>query len=385
MRISHSIAAVENEAAGTTVVVWQLAEHAQASGHPTKILSIGGDNVERNRRFELIDCSWDYKSVPGLSRYRFSKSMAKKFELNSMGADIYHSHGMWLMPNMYPALKKSVNSPPVVHTPHGTISDWALNFSKWKKRFTWAAAQKRAFLKADLMHATSNQEAEDIRKLGFKGPIAVIPNGIEIPGSEIRQPHSNSGSRTLLYLGRIHPKKGLSDLIEAWSLVREKHKDWQLKIVGPDEIGHRAELEILTKKLNAVDVSFHEPIYGGEKYQVLASADLFVLPTHSENFGIAVGESLAAGTPVVCTKGAPWPQLLEYDCGWWVDVGVKGVSVALDGAMTLSPQVLREKGKNGRALIEHKFGWPEVSDRFISMYEWLLGDRRTTHPDIFLG
>ena len=139
----------------------------------------------------------------------------------------------------------------------------------------------------------------------------------------------DAADRVVLSLGRIHPKKGLDRLVRAWAKVEAAHPDWRLRIVGPAELGHDAELRALAASLNLSRVSIEPAIYGEEKYTAFREADIFVLPTLNENFAMTVAESLAAGTPVISTKGAPWAGLEVERCGWWIDHGIEPLAAAL--------------------------------------------------------
>ena len=174
--------------------------------------------------------------------------------------------------------------------------------------------------------------------------------------------------KTALFLGRIYPVKGLPMLIEAWAHVRPH--GWRLQIVGPDEAGHRAEVEtaVFAAGLDEV-VSFADPLEGSAKQEVFFDADLFVLPTQSENFGMAIGEALAHGLPVLTTTGAPWPMLPQRGCGWWVEPTVEGLAAGLRQATALDAATLQAMGAKGREFVSAAFGWERVAGQFVSMYE----------------
>jgi len=173
-------------------------------------------------------------------------------------------------------------------------------------------------------------------------------------------------------LSRIHPVKGLLDLVEAWHAVRPH--GWRMVIAGGDENGHLDEVrtEIGKRKLE------HEFTFVGEvrdeaKWDLYRSADLFVLPTKSENFGIVIAEALAAGTPVITTKGTPWEELQTHRCGWWVEPNAGAVAGALRQACNLSDKERQVMGDRGRKLIEDKYTWPAAAKQMLAVYQWMLG------------
>lgn len=199
----------------------------------------------------------------------------------------------------------------------------------------------------------------------------VIPHGVAV--GEVLKVHNvndHQRTRTVLCLGRLHPLKGLDLLIDAWKIVATDYPNWQLQIIGPDEQGTLTSLRDQVRRL-ALDnqITFKGPIYSVEKAKVIANADLFVLPTRSENFGIVVAEALACGVPVITTKGAPWGELITERCGWWVEVGVAPLVAALKAAMGLTDAERREMGENGRRLVEAKYQWPMIAKEMAKVYE----------------
>jgi glycosyltransferase involved in cell wall biosynthesis len=182
---------------------------------------------------------------------------------------------------------------------------------------------------------------------------------------------ATDSGRVLLSLGRIHPKKGLDRLIRAWVRVESAYPEWRLRIVGPDELGHASQLAALAAELKTQRVSIEGPVAGDAKTAAYREADLFVLPTLNENFGITVAEALAAGTPVIATKGAPWHGLAREGCGWWIDHGVEPLVATLAEAMDMERGVLRAKGAKGRAWMKRDFSWDRVAHDMLDVYGWL--------------
>jgi glycosyltransferase involved in cell wall biosynthesis len=257
------------------------------------------------------------------------------------------------------------------------LSPEALAFSRQRKALFWSLLQGPAYANAAAWHATSDAEAEDLRQFGVTAPIAIIPNGVdEAPTfGGFLSPSPPKGTHTLLFLSRIHPKKGLMNLLAAWQHVSDQFPTWHLRIVGPDEAGHAGELTSRIRALGLSRITLEPPVFGDEKWKLLASADLFVLPTQNENFGIVVAEALSAGVPAIVTKGAPWSGLQENECGWWIDQGVAPLSNALNVAMRLSDGELYALGENGRVWVRQAFGWERIARNMISVYDWLGSDR----------
>jgi glycosyltransferase involved in cell wall biosynthesis len=259
------------------------------------------------------------------------------------------------------------------------LSDWALRRGRLKKMLAWRTYQRRDLAVANAFHVTSHQEAEEVRSLGFRQPIAVVPNGIKCP--ETMPPNERlAGRRRMLFLSRIHPKKGLPNLLRAWRKAAPP-AEWQLLIAGPDANGHAAEVRQLAADLQLDgQVSFHGPVADDEKWALYRRADLFVLPSFSENFGIVVGEALAAELPVIATVATPWRALQEQKIGWWVQPSVEDLAKAIANAVSLADGQREVMGKNGAAWVRKYFSWISVAQQMTQFYQWLLnGGVRPPH------
>jgi glycosyltransferase involved in cell wall biosynthesis len=276
------------------------------------------------------------------------------------------------MPNIYPAWAKRrwPGTAKLVHSPRGMLGEPALNISKLKKRVFWTLLQRAALEAADCLHATADSEYEEIRASGLAAPIAVIPNGIDIP--EIGgHPRPSERLRVILSLGRIHPKKGLDRLVCAWANLEREFPDWCVRIVGPAERGHDAELRELTNRLGLQRVTIEEPVYGDAKTAIYRASDLFILPTLNENFAVTVAEALAAEVPVISTNGAPWAGLETERCGWWIEQGADPLTQAMAHALSLPRSELYAMGARGRTWMARDYGWDKVAREMGTVYAWL--------------
>ena len=289
--------------------------------------------------------------------------------------DLLHGHGVWLPANHTCSKIARDLRLPLVITPHGMLTQWSFHHKHLKKRLAWKIYQKRDLESARVVHVTAMSEGDDLRVLGYKGPLAIISNGVDIPEWK-EQPRIQKEIRTALFVSRIHPKKGLLNLVDAWSRV--KPKDWRMVVAGPDEGGYSVVVQRAIREKGLEDVfSLQGPVFGEDLKELYRRADLFILPTFNENFGIAVAEALAFGIPVITTQGTPWGELVEKDCGWWVPVGVEPLIPALKQATESSMERLREMGKRGRKLVEERYTWPVVAQRMKTLYEWVLGGGAT--------
>jgi glycosyltransferase involved in cell wall biosynthesis len=241
---------------------------------------------------------------------------------------------------------------------------------RWRKRVMWHLGQGQTLKRADALHATAESEYEDIRRLGLTQAVCVVPNGIDVPR---RMAKSTNGRRRLLYLGRMHRKKGIDLLLRAWRAVQGRVPDWEVVIAGPDDGGELPRMQRLASELRVERVSFLGPVYGEEKLALYRSAHLYVLPTHSENFAITVAEALAAGTPAIVTRGAPWRGLADNDSGWWIEIGVDPLVACLEKAVALPHARLAEMGENGRTWMAREFSWEAIGQQMKRVYEFLRG------------
>ncbi|MEA5596119.1 glycosyltransferase [Rivularia sp. UHCC 0363] len=303
-------------------------------------------------------------------------------QLASLELDLIHNHGLWMFPNLYARQAAVKNELPLIISPEGMLESWSLKNNWYKKALPWFLYERKNLNSAIAFHATSTEEAQSIRKLGFKQPIALIPNGVNIPSFE-EQPSKEiliqtfpelADKKWLLFLSRIHPKKGMDNLLNVWHSLTTKFSDWHLIIAGPDLTGYQSKLEALVEKLNLKHyVTFTGMLSGEYKASALSNADLFVLPTHSENFGIVIAESLAYGVPVITTRGTPWKDLQLHKCGWWIDDNQQSLHIALNEAMNMSSEERQGMGLRGRNLVETKYSWNFVARDMANVYRWILG------------
>jgi glycosyltransferase involved in cell wall biosynthesis len=295
--------------------------------------------------------------------------------------DILHDNGIWLRHNHRLAAFAEKRGIPRVVSTRGMLEPWALNYKGLRKKIAWRLYQ-RYDLKQSLCHiATGEAEARSLQDLGLRVPIAIVPNGVDVPeerpssfASESEKALRNGRERTALFLGRIYPIKGLPMLIEAWARVRPD--GWLLRIAGPGEAGHQKQVERAVSAAGLGEVvSFTGPIEPQMRTSTYLDADLFVLPTHSESFGMVVAEALAHGLPVLTTTRAPWSLLREGGCGWWVDATVDGIAEGLRQATRLDSDILRSMGAKGRALVNARFSWKRIADLMLLTYDAILTDK----------
>jgi glycosyltransferase involved in cell wall biosynthesis len=300
--------------------------------------------------------------------------------------DIVHVDGLWHPFCHLGARFARLQGKPTIITPHGMLEPWSLRTKRLKKSLAAWLYQRSDLSRATALQATVLSEAGHFRAFGLRTPIAVIPYSMVMPKLRGLRPKLAGGCRRLLFLSRVHPKKGVLELVRAAAAQRRQLEagGWVLTIAGPDEGGHLKVVQSEVQRLGlGALVEFHAAVEGAKKWALYRSADLFVLPTYSENFGLVVAEALACGTPVLTTQGAPWQGLVQHRCGWWPAVGQAPLEKALALALRTPRAELAAMGKRGQAWITKDFSWPAVSKKWGQCYHWLL--QRGNAPDLFLG
>ena len=284
---------------------------------------------------------------------------------------IIHDHGIWLPSNHAAAnAAHRLRIPRVVHL-HGMLQPWALDHRAWKKQFVWWLYQRRDLASASICVVTSSIEAEATRTAGLRQPIAIIPIGVPMPTGEQR-PSGDRKIHSALFLSRIHPVKGLLNLVAAWDKARPE--GWRMIVAGGNEEGHLQQLERTIRETGLQgDFEVVGHVEGEAKEKLFRGADLFILPSLSENFGLVIGEALSYGVPVITTRGTPWQTLVANHCGWWVEVGVESLAEAIRDATSRSDDDRHEMGERGRMLVENEFSWSSAAAKTIDVYKWILG------------
>lgn len=278
---------------------------------------------------------------------------------------------------------------PFILTPRGTLEPWSLLQNKWKKKVARWLYQDNDLSRCACIYATAESEAAHIRELGFKNPICIIPNGIETEGYPCRK-DASIVKKQILFLSRVHPKKGIEVLIESFARLNNEFPEWQVLIAGNGEDNYRRSLRELVDRLGLKDrVRIIPPVFGEAKIALYQESSVFCLPSYSENFGMAVAEALSCGVPVITTNGTPW-QLLNGEektmgasldvlgnnrrSGWCIDLSVDNLERTLREAMKMNSSDLYEMGQRGSKLVKVNFNYRLVAKKNKALYEWIINN-----------
>lgn len=292
--------------------------------------------------------------------------------LDVLTPDVVHINGCWMLQCSWTVFWAKSKGYPVVLSAHGMLEPWDIKKNYWTKKLpALLLYQKRAVKIADVLVATAETERNNLIKLGYNENVAVVPNGIIIDGVVIKR--SWEERKQMLFLALYRRNKGLDLLMQAVAHMKNELNDWKVIIAGIESDYSVSELKSMAEKLEIDSiVDIIGGLFGDTKWNTYRESDVFILPTLNENFGIVIAESLLCGTPVITTKGAPWPQIAEYGCGWWIDRSVDNLVSAINEFIHTSVEKRQEMGKKGRKLVEDNFSSKKVAADMIELYGKIL-------------
>lgn len=391
MKVIQVVPSIGKEAAGPSYSVPGLCRGLQANGVTTELhfldempdhLLAASYQVVNYPRQDKINLGWSPRMLQGLKEA-------------CQATDIIHSNSLWMMPNVYPLWACKGTRCKLVVAPRGTLAAWSLKKGWLKKKIFGWLLQNAVLRHADMFHATCEKEYEEIRAQGYKQPVAIVPIGMDLPALEEKPQNTQNTQNTqkgdlklttshlplatehnrlrrIVFFGRVHKVKAVDHLVKAWGQLHTNLPDWELVIAGPD-CGAKGELEAIIAEQQIPRVRFVGEINGPAKYDFLTEADIYVLPSYTENFGITVAEALACGTPTLASQCTPWEGLETEKCGKWVPIGVEPLAEALRELTSLTDEERAEMGKRGRAWIQRDFSWDGIGAKMKAAYAWLLG------------
>lgn len=364
MKILHYITSIDRSSGGVGSYIQLLASELG------KLVELHIVTHQSNNELELNSCHLHY-----IDRWRHPLKIKKQWLelIHEIIPDIVHVNCCWQPESAIVQRLSDNRGFKTVYTPHGMLEPWIMQRHYWTRKVpALLLYQKSAITHSNVLHATADSECENLLNLGYNRNIAVIPNGIDVKNIQMKSNWQRT--KTILFLSRIHVKKGVEFLIEAISKLRKEFVGYRVLIAGEGENSYIEHLNSLIR-VRGLDkiVSLIGGVYGEHKWKLFQQSDVFVLPTYSENFGIVVAEALASGTPVITTTGTPWHELQTSNCGWWTKIGTEPLTEALSDFLNCSPAKLEEMGSNGRRLMEERYSVEAIAQQMKMLYEWILG------------
>jgi len=365
------VAARLNRLAGLSHTIPPLCAHLARAGIHVSLSHVGTPHHIAGVQ------TWGHRSLPGLRSFAAAPGQLLRLAAEAGHVDLVHAHSLWSLGVLTAGIIVPHRRAALVMSPRGTLAPHALQFAHHKKRMV-RSVQNLGLQRADLLHAASLLEMADFRAAGLRAPIAVIPNGVDVP--DLLPPTPPTATRRLLFLSRIHPIKGVHELLHAWRSLQHTHPDWSLTIAGAGRAAHVQAVHALVRDLHLARTDLPGPAFDVDKERLFADSEIVVLPTHTDSFAMVVAEALARARPVVVGTGAPWADVVTHQCGWSTAPAVESLAATLHDAMSCARSDLRAMGQRGRAWMQRDFTWPSVASRMLAAYTWVLGGPRS--PDV---
>lgn len=364
MKIIHYIPSVDRTAGGTTTYMQVLAKDL---GRLCELHIV----THRSENPVIMEnCTVHHVSGYNPLNGKFKAEVNAIFD--EVNPDVVHVNCCWLPACTMMQRLAQKRGYRVVLTPHGMLEPWIVKRHYWTRKLPALIIYQRAAVKAaDCLQATAESERDNLLKLGYNRNIHVVKLGIDAEGIALKQ--SWQRTRQILFLSRVHIKKGINFLIEAAEALRKELQGYRILVVGEGDASYVEELnqQIAARGLQDI-VQLTGGVYGEEKWRLFQTSDFFVLPTHSENFGLAIAESLASGTPVITTVGTPWNDLNTSHSGAWIEIGTQPLVKALRRFLALSDGERETMGRNGRRLIEEKYSSRVMAEEMMKVYQGVL-------------
>lgn len=379
MKVCMLTASVSQRAGGVFDGVRRLAQslRAAATGLNVSVFGLQDPDTERDLP------SWDgipvfAGRVAGPRAFGYCPKLLRT--LREETPDLLHVHGLWMYPSVACLRWAAEARRPYIVSAHGMLDGWALRKSAWKKRLAACLYENRHLRGATCLHALTGAEAQAIRGYGLPNPICVIPNGVDLPGDDgPAPPWANripENARVLFYLGRLHPKKALPNLLRAWATLKPEvpYPAWRLVVAGWDQGSHAAELRRLSEELALSQaVHFVGPQFGPEKASSFRRADAFILPSHSEGLPVSVLEAWSYALPVLMTAQCNLSEGFGAGAAIRIEPDPASIAAGLRKMFAMPSSEWQAMGDRGRLLVAERFSWPKIAMQMKGVYDWVLG------------
>ena len=360
MKIIHYIPSIDRTAGGTSTYM-QVLTKGLGELAEVHIITHASENP-----LAMENCTVHY--VPEYNPFRRHWTKLVTGIMEEIHPDIVHVNCCWMPACAAMQRIAQKRGYRVVLTPHGMLEPWIIKRHYWTRKLpALLLYQRTAIKKADYLQATAESEHNNLLRLGYNDKISVVKLGIDADSIKLKE--SWKKTRQILFLSRVHVKKGINFLIDAAEILKDELKGYKILVAGEGDEEYVAVLkrQIEDKDLQDI-VQFIGGVYGDEKWRLFQTSDFFVLPTHSENFGLAIAESLASGTPVITTVGTPWSDLNTSHSGAWIEIGMQPLVEAMRKFLAMTDEELERMGHNGRKLIETKYSAKVMAKEMMEVY-----------------
>ena len=372
MRILQTIAEFGAHWGGITTCTYDLLSALHKQGGDVDLLTLlPKDSTDRllGNGEEWIHALKNDTITP----FAYSANFKRWLDINYSQYDILHTNGVWLYVHHATCVMARKLGKPYVITTHGMLYPDAIKRSYWKKWPLLKLCFHKDIMQANCLHATCKQEMEHIRAFGYNGPVAIIPNPMVLPTLPSAK-RSSEGKKVFGFLGRLHPIKKVENLFYGLELLKERHDDCEIWIMGTGLPEYESFLKSEVHRLGLKNVKFLGFVNGQEKYEKLVQLSTLFVPSDFENFGMIVTEALSVGTPVMASLGTPWEELNKQHCGWWCDRTPENIAKVMLQVLDMSSKELEEMGERGKAIVEENYAAMQVANKMLQLYSWLLND-----------
>jgi glycosyltransferase involved in cell wall biosynthesis len=391
MKIAHVLSHVSNVFAGVPIATCKMGLAQKAMGIDISFWTTGDENDRRELANSGIPAHVFTRSWP--FGWRYAAEFANGLRQSVANIDLLHIHEVWQYPQLAAYRIAKCKKIPYIWAPRASLDPWRMKHKGWKKQAYFKMLGNRMMKYATCMHAVSDGEAEGLRQLSFRGPIAVVPNGISHEEfSQLPEAHIAEGiwpdlinRKVVLFLSRLSPEKGLDQLLPAWAdIVRKNHSDDLLLVLaGPDDRGYRKVLdEIVFSHSLQKHIFFTGMVSGNTKLALISRANIYVLPSYSEGFSNSLLENLAAGNPALITPGCNFPEAVHAGAAICIEPLRDEISEGLTTLINMPDRDLLEMNRKGRELVLGSYTWEVAARRLVTVYRSILNNSEIPlHPD----
>lgn len=374
MKIISVIENISDEYGGPANSLPNLLEALRKKmGIKSVIYSVSSGGDEKNQFIERFSIPWYKCKLTGPNKIKFSAELRIKLNSELCNGNIIFSNNLWNYPAFLSSSIAKTKSIRHVVSIRGSLYPWSLSQGKLRKKIAWFLFQKKSLQSASLVHVTCADEYNAVRELGITSPIAIVPHGInyddyqKLPPKQVCFEHLNlcKEKKYVLFMSRLHKKKGLDILLDVWVELVKYFPNWCLLVAGPDYSNYTQKINAIVSKNRIPDnIKVLGMLTGYDKQAVLGASNIFTLPSYTENFGVVIGEAMAAGLPTITTTGVPWSEINSWNCGQQIELSNENLFNSMKSIMGQDDNSLNIMSKNAKSLIKNNYSWSTQAEKF---------------------